>query len=80
TSSKPPQEILDQLVEVLAANAVEFYQQESPYSLCCQANGKPQIVQFQVEICQVPRMNLHGLHFKRISGGVWNYKKVCSKL
>lgn len=42
--------------------------------------GKPQTVSFQVEICQVPRMNLHGLHFKRISGGVWNYKKVCNKI
>lgn len=40
-----------------------------------------QSVEFQVEICQVPRAaHLYGLHFKRISGGVWNYKKVCNKI
>ncbi|KAJ3033404.1 hypothetical protein HDV00_006370 [Rhizophlyctis rosea] len=37
-------------------------------------------VTFQIEICRVPRMNLYGLQFKRISGGVWNYKKVCNRL
>jgi Kinase associated domain 1 len=118
TSSKPVNEILDQLLAVLAECRVE-YKQESPFSLICEANmnalpattkierkdedesmddveqaeqsaamaatqswfkGKPQMVTFQIEICQVPRMSLHGLHFKRLTGGVWNYKKVCNKI
>nr|KAJ3420469.1 hypothetical protein HK105_005640 [Polyrhizophydium stewartii] len=41
---------------------------------------KPNIIAFQIEICKVPRMNLHGIHFKRLGGGVWNYKKVCNKI
>ncbi|KAJ3360746.1 hypothetical protein HDU91_004363 [Kappamyces sp. JEL0680] len=41
---------------------------------------KPQMVGFQVEISKVPRMNLNAIHFKRLSGGVWNYKKVCNKI
>ncbi|KAJ3092186.1 MAP/microtubule affinity-regulating kinase 4 [Quaeritorhiza haematococci] len=37
-------------------------------------------VAFQLEVCKVPRMNLFGLQFKRLNGGVWNYKKICNKL
>jgi hypothetical protein len=35
---------------------------------------------FQVEVCKVSREDMHGLCFKRLSGGVWSYKKVCGKL
>ncbi|KAL7748383.1 hypothetical protein RI367_006345 [Sorochytrium milnesiophthora] len=35
---------------------------------------------FEIEICKVPRLNLFGLHFKRLNGGIWNYKKICNKL
>jgi len=38
------------------------------------------MVQFQIEIVKIPRLTIHGLHFKRLSGGVWNYKKVCNRL
>ena len=37
-------------------------------------------VEFQIEICRVPRLNLHGVVFKRMSGSVWNYKKLSSKI
>ena len=104
TSSKPADELLDQLAQVLKDHGVE-YNQEGQYLFNCNVNmnaskhavdamdecdpdnshsswfkGKPQHVGFQVEICQVPRMKLHGLHFKRLSGGVWNYKKICGKI
>jgi hypothetical protein len=35
-------------------------------------------VSFELEICRIPRMNLYGLHFKRLKGGVWSYKRICS--
>jgi hypothetical protein len=38
------------------------------------------VVVFQVEVCRLPRLNMHGLHLKRISGSVWSYKKICNKL
>jgi len=42
--------------------------------------AKKGFLAFQIEVCKVPKMNLHGLNFKRLTGGVWNYKKVCNKL
>ena len=35
---------------------------------------------FEIEICRVPKLNLNGLIFKRLTGSVWSYKKVCSKI
>lgn len=37
-------------------------------------------LRFQIEICHIPRLASYGLHFKRLYGGVWNYKKICTKL
>ncbi|KAI3644222.1 hypothetical protein MP228_010386 [Amoeboaphelidium protococcarum] len=39
-----------------------------------------QNVCFQIEVCRVPRLNLSAFVFKRQTGGVWNYKRVCQKL
>jgi len=45
-------------------------------------NGKKNknSLRFQIEICHIPRLAAYGLHFKRLYGGVWNYKKICTKL
>jgi len=37
-------------------------------------------LRFQIEICHIPRLASYGFHFKRLYGGVWNYKKICTKL
>ena len=42
--------------------------------------GTISFVTFQIEVCKVPKSSLHGLYFKRLQGGVWNYKKICNKL
>lgn len=38
------------------------------------------VVIFEIEICRVTRLNLHGLLFKRLQGSIWSYKKVCGDL
>ncbi|TPX48695.1 hypothetical protein SeLEV6574_g01893 [Synchytrium endobioticum] len=57
---------------------------EHPASLESNASlGRPKTkaaIQFSIEICKVPRMNLLGLQFKRINGGSWDYKKLCGRL
>lgn len=56
----------------------------SPFSPATQhhLNRKknPHLVSFQMEVCKAPKVNMVGLKFRRVSGGVWNYKRVCQKL
>lgn len=42
--------------------------------------GKPLIVGLSIEIKSIPRMNMNIIQFKRTSGGVWSYKKVCHRV
>jgi MAP/microtubule affinity-regulating kinase len=125
TSSKPPHEILTEVLRVLNETGVR-YVHDGRFTVTCEADvtqmlfPSPQqpgemvhpgtqkagsthnlhvekmgssgsssllptakaqgVVIFQIEVCKIPRMNLHGLHFKRINGGVWSYKKCCNKL
>ena len=37
-------------------------------------------VVFRIEVGKVPKISMYGISFKRISGGVWNYKKICNKV
>jgi serine/threonine protein kinase len=85
TSNKAPVDIITEVSRVLTLNAVPFSVKE--FTVICKLDkgidvecGKGSLG-FQIEVCKVPKMsNLHGLNFKRISGGVWNYKKVCNKI
>ncbi|KAI9143302.1 KA1 domain/Ssp2 C-terminal domain-containing protein, partial [Paraphysoderma sedebokerense] len=86
TSSKLPSDIITEVCRVLKENEVS-YMYDGGYVIECTANeGKGNedstkgSVVFEIEICKVPRLNLFGLHFKRLNGSIWNYKKVCNKL
>ncbi|KAI9184321.1 hypothetical protein H9P43_003374 [Blastocladiella emersonii ATCC 22665] len=75
TSAKPPLEIVAEVKRVLTENHVQFAH-DGGYVVECRASD----LVFEIEICKVPRLSLFGLHFKRISGGIWSYKKLCNKL
>lgn len=37
-------------------------------------------ISFEVEICKIPRLALHGVRFKRHSGNIWEYKTICTSV
>lgn len=91
TSTKSQSDILGQLFGVLGSHMVRYeadrcsFQCEIDYNhvLFERTSGipvKPQLVEILVEISKVPKMELNAIHFKRLTGGVWNYKKVANKI
>jgi hypothetical protein len=74
-------------LEALAAQVQESQGMDlDPVSSLLEAAGKippasGTLVTFQIEVCKLPNDDqTFGLYFKRLNGGVWNYKRVCNRL
>jgi len=76
TSSKPPKDLLSDIMAVLEKNKVQ-YQQQEPFVLVC-AFGEE--LRFEIEVCKLPRLSMHGLKHKRIAGESLGYKNICTKI
>lgn len=75
TSAKPVELIMASVHKVLKANEVQ-YEQIEPFTLSCN-HGQ---VSFEMEVCKLPRLNVHGVRHKRIAGPSIGYKHICSKI
>ncbi|KAI9144137.1 kinase-like domain-containing protein [Paraphysoderma sedebokerense] len=82
TSSKPPDEVVQQVLEAFVKHHIQ-HKLVSRYLIECSGtvpNSREQ-VKFEVEVCKLPRLkNLHGLKFKRLAGPSAEYKDICEKI
>ncbi|KJE98206.1 CAMK/CAMKL protein kinase, variant [Capsaspora owczarzaki ATCC 30864] len=62
---------------VTTAGGTVIQMNKSPAAL---AAAQAKATQFEIEICRVPKLNLCGLHFRRVSGDIWAYRKICHRL
>ncbi|KAJ3087093.1 Serine/threonine-protein kinase par-1 [Quaeritorhiza haematococci] len=84
TSSKPPDEIVQEVVNACNKHGIS-HRLTSRFLIECFWASPPAPtkdgVKFEIEICKLPRLkNLHGLRFKRVSGTSADYKDVCEKI
>lgn len=42
--------------------------------------GGSMILKFEIHIVKIPLLSLHGIQFKRISGGTWQYKNMADQI
>ncbi|KAJ3256331.1 Map microtubule affinity-regulating kinase [Boothiomyces macroporosus] len=74
TSTKDPEAVFNIVTKVVKDAGAQC--QTSGMVAKCKLND----IEFEIEVCKLPNLQVVGLRCKRLAGGAWDYKEVLSSL
>lgn len=81
TSAMDPNDMMREIRKVLDNNSCDYEQREKFLLFCVHGDGHADnLVQWEMEVCKLPRLSLNGVRFKRISGTSIAFKNIASKI
>ena len=74
TSSKSPEHLQKEVKRVMTESQIKIKEDGFIFS------GSLEGIEFEIEICRIPRLSVNGLRIKRLSGNSWEYKNLVTAL
>ena len=82
TSAMQPGAIIRELYAVLTSHRCRYETMEQYVLMCWHGdeNSSEAYVQWEMEVCRLPRLSLNGVRFRRIAGSAISFKTIATRI